>query len=339
MFDQLLQSAKTRTITHELALGILQESRDPANALKLFQAASVLRDERIGRDLWWSAAINGILPCKIDPICGYCGYATQEKMSNEQMVKVVKVLEGMGFQHLHISGGANLAGYDAEILSMVEAMRAVSSIAIEVNVGPSLGRETVRKLKALKVCSITSSLETISEEVFRDAKPGDSLEKRKALLEICEEEGMPTRGMLLIGLGESYDDRIRQLFYLKGLKGLRHVRFSRFNPPAGLRYADRPRCSPWEVAMVIAVARLIMPEVQLGLAAGNSHDDIPLWFLAGGGNQLLGAAAMRKTPKAQPGVNLIQIEEGLCIVSRMNTIEQYVQGMGLKIGFDCPPRA
>jgi biotin synthase len=142
MFDQLLQSARTETITHELALVILQESRDPINALKLFQAASALRDERIGRDLWWSAAINGILPCKIEPMCGFCGYATQEKMSNEQMVKVVKVLEGMGFQHLHISGGANLAGYDAEILSMVKAMRAISSIAIEVKVGPSLGRET-----------------------------------------------------------------------------------------------------------------------------------------------------------------------------------------------------
>jgi biotin synthase len=339
MFDRLLETAQKETLTHELALKIYEESRDPENARKLFQVASALRDKHIGRDFWWTAAINGILPCKITPMCGYCSYSNQEKLSNEQMVKVLKALEGLGFKHLHISGGANLAGYDAEILSMVEAMRAVSDIAIEVNVGPSLGRETVRRLKDLKVSSITSSLETINEEVFKKAKPGDSLEKRKALLEMCEEEGMPTRGMLLIGLGESNDDRIRQLFYLKGLKGMSHIRFSRFNPPAAARYSNHPRCSPWEVARIIAVARLIMPEMQLGLAAGNSHDDIPLWFLAGGGNQLLGASALRKSSKAQSEADVIQIEEGLCVVSRTALLERYVRGMGLKVGFDCPPNA
>ena len=86
---------------------------------------------------------------------------------------------------------------------MVEAMRAVSDIDIEVNLGPSITRETVRKLKELGVCSITSSLETFNEEMFKAAKPGDSLEKRKELLEICEAEGMATRGMMLVGLGES----------------------------------------------------------------------------------------------------------------------------------------
>ena len=312
MFDHLLEEARTETPTEEMALRILQESSDPKNAMKLFQTASAIRDEHIGRDFWWTAAIEGILPCKISPMCGHCSYSIQEKLSNELLLKALKTLEGLGFKHLHLSGGANLAGYDAEVLSMVEAMRAVSDIAIEVNFGPSLGRETVRRLKELNVSSITSSLETINEEVFEAAKPGDSLERRKALLQMCEEEGVSTRGMLLIGLGENYDDRIRQLFYLKSLKGLRHVRFSRFMPPASASYSNHPRCSPWEVARIVAVARLIMPDVQLGLAAGNSHDDIPLWFLAGGGNQLLGAAAVRRNPKAQTEVEVIPIEEGLC---------------------------
>ncbi len=329
MFDCLIEEALAEAPTHELALNILKESRDPANAQKLFQAASALRDERIGRNLWWTAAIEGILPCRLRPICGYCSYVNHEKLSNESLLKALKALEGLGFRHLHLSGGTSPAGYDAEILSMVEAMRGVSDIAIEVNLGPSFGRETVRRLKDLRVSCITSSLETINEEVFQQAKPGDSLQSRKALLEICEEEGVPTRGMLLIGLGESEDDRIRQLFYLKRLKGLRHIRFSRFNPTASGRYSSHPRCSPWEVARIVAVARLVMPEVQLGLAAGNSPDDIPLWFLAGGGNQLLGAAAVRKTPKSQAGVDVIPIEEGLWIVNRTKLQERYIHEMGL----------
>jgi len=174
-------------------------------------------------------------------------------------------------------------------------------------------------------------LETFNEEIFKAAKPGDSLEKRKELLEICEAEGMPTRGMMLVGLGESYEDRIGQLFYLRRFKGLFHVRFSRFSPSPSTAYRDRPRCSPWELARTIAVARLIMPRVQLGLAAGNTHDDIPLWFIAGGGNQLLGAAAVRKKAAEQPAAKATHVIDGIAVVDRMEIQERYIREMGLSI--------
>ena len=166
-----------------------------------------------------------------------------EPPSIESLVKAVKALEALGIRHMHLSGGTNPDGYDEEILAMVKAMRAASSVAIEVNLGPSFQRETVRELKKLGVTCITSSLETMNEEIFRMTKPGDSLEKRKALLEMCEEEGMPVRGMMLVGLGESYADRIQHLFYLKSLSGVRHLRFSRYMPRP-TSPLDLPRCSP-----------------------------------------------------------------------------------------------
>jgi biotin synthase len=329
MFEQLLEIARTGSLTPEATLRILEDSREPQNALKLFSTASQIRDEHVGRELWWTAAIEGITPCRLSPRCSYCTYTDHEILSKELLVKALAVLEGLGFRHLHLSGGTNMDGYDEEIIGMVEAMRAVSDVEIEVNLGPSITRETVRKLKNLKVSSVTSSLETLNEELFREAKPGDSLEKRKELLEICEAEGMPTRSMMLVGLGESNADRVRQLFYLKALKGFQTLRFSRFFPFSSTNFRDRPRCSPWELARTVAVARLIMPDIQLGLAAGNTHDDIPLWFLAGGGNQLLGAAAVRKKAQEQPGVKIIQVAEGLAVVDRTETQERYAREMGL----------
>jgi biotin synthase len=130
--------------------------------------------------------------------------------------------------------------------------------------------------------------------------------------------------MMLVGLGESEEDRIRQLFYLRQLRGLHHVRFSRYSPKTNGAFV-RPRCSPWEVARVIAVARLILPGVQLGLAAGNSPDDIPLWFLAGGGNQLLGAAANRKGATGE-----------IAITDRREIQQQFAASLGLQVGFECP---
>ena len=54
---------------------------------------------------------------------------------------------------------------------MVRAIRNISNLVIEINLGPSLSVETIKSLKALQVFSITSSLETINEELFRQAKP------------------------------------------------------------------------------------------------------------------------------------------------------------------------
>jgi biotin synthase len=120
---------------------------------------------------------------------------------------------------------------------------------------------------------------------------------------------------------------------------LRHVTFSRYYPPPATNYLDLPRCSPWELARIIAVARLVLPAVQLGLASGNTHDDIPLWFLAGGGNQLLGAAAVRGKTGAAPGVEVIPIEDGLAVVNRMEIQKHYARDMGLNITFECPKGA
>ncbi len=223
-FDKLIETALKDGIDKELALKILKDAKDPVNGLTLFQAATALRDERIGKDLYLSAGIGGVLPCLIVPKCRYCNYGATDPMDEEKLVMAVKAIEGLGIRQVHLSGGSSLAGYDKEILSMVRAIKAASDIDLEINLGPSLSLETVRALKSMGVSSITSSMETFNEAVFADSKPGDSLARRRELMEICDREGMSIRSMMLIGLGESLEDRIDHLFYLK--------RFLEALPPA-----------------------------------------------------------------------------------------------------------
>ncbi len=332
MFETLLTQAKQGPVGPELALALLEGSARPEHALLLFQAASELRDRHLGRTLWWTGAIEGILPCRLAPMCSYCTYRNGPPFSRAMLLEAVRALEGLGFRHLHLSGGTRLEGYDEEVLAMVRAIREVSDVRIEVNVGPSLSLPTVRALKALGISSITSSLETIRPELFRDAKPGDTLDGRKALLTMADAEGIATRAMMLLGLGETLADRIQFLFFFKQLKHAHQLRFSRLQPFPGTPYGNKPRCSPWELARTVAVARLVHPALELGLAAGNSLDDIPLWWLAGGGNQLLGAAVTRS---GKPGAT--ELAEGLCLTSRMADQARYTGEMGLAIGFAPPP--
>lgn len=337
-FAELIAQVTRPDPPKELALQLLQRSREPALALQLFAAASKIRDETMGKTLWWSAGISSMMPCRVEPLCTYCTYFTVKSFPLDELVASVKAIEDLGIRHLHLSGGTDLAGYDNELCEAVNAIRDVSSIEIEINLGPSLTRNGVRRLKQLGVASITSSLETFNPEIFAKAKPGDSLDARKALIEMCQDEGMPVRSMILVGLGESEADRIDHLYWLLQFPRLYHLRFSRFMPYRGTSWENHPRCSPWEVARLVAVARLLMPHVDLGLAAGNSPDDIPLWYAAGGGNQVLGASvSMRQgRVKAQPGETVIPVTDRVSLVSRMGHIAQFVRGLGRDIGSAAP---
>lgn len=337
-FDTLIETVRGEAPPKEAALELLQRSREPALALRLFEAASDVRDKALGRTLWWSAGISSMMPCRIVPRCTYCTYFTTKSFPSEELVASVKAIEGLGIRHLHLSGGSSLDGFDNEMAEAVNIISDASEIEIEVNLGPSFSRDGIRRFKQLGVKSVTSSLETFNPEVFAKAKPGDSLPMRKELIEICQQESMPVRSMILVGLGESEADRIDHLFWLKDFSQVGHVRFSRFMPYAGTAWADHPRCSPWEVARLIAVARLLMPKVDLGLAAGNTPDDIPLWYAAGGGNQVLGASvSLRKgKPEPQPGADIVPVNDRVSLVSRMRMIEDFVRGLGREIAATPP---
>ncbi|MFZ3132804.1 MAG: radical SAM protein [Desulfosporosinus sp.] len=331
MIEGLLKEALSQGITPGLALNILEESAKPEEALKLFGAASRIRDEHLGQELWWSAGISGIFPCTLTPRCSYCTFYAESFLPSQEIAAAAKELANLGIRHMHLSGGTCLQGYDQELIALVQEIRCVSDIDVEVNLGPSLSVNTIKILKDMGIKSVTSSLEVCNDELFRQVKPGDSLEARKDLIEMCEQEEMSVRSMILIGIGESLQDRIEHLFYLQKFHRLYHLRFSRFYPYPQTACSEIPRCSPWDLARTIAVARLILPHVQLGLAAGNNHDDIPLWFLAGGGNQVSGASVSRKLPHAAWGQNVIRLSDNLYLIDRRRLIEHYMEGMGRRI--------
>lgn len=311
-------------------------------AIKLFGAAGRVRDRHLGRNPWWSAGVSSITPCDLTELCTYCTFYTRKAAANEDIVAAVRAIVDLGIRHLHLSGGTRLpeegavsgamGGLDERLVDIVASIRDAidDEIDIEVNVGPSLTRPGLRALKDLGVAAVTSSLEVLNPELFRRFKPGDSLEGRIRLMEWCEEEGMPIRSMMLVGLGESDEDRIDHLLFLRRFSMLRHLRLSRYMPFPGAS-AGGVRCSPWPVARLTAIARLLYPTVDLGLAAGNSPDDLALWWLAGGGNQILGAALSMKDPrgKADGENRSIAVAERIVLHDNMPQISRYLGELGL----------
>lgn len=323
------------SLTPTEALALMQNARNlnqPEAAFALFQRACQGRKQMLGDQLWWTSGSGGIFPCHVVPRCSYCSFFTEDHFPIDALLRGLELIENMGIRQFHISGGTDLnGGFEEPLLAMVRTIREHSSLQLEVNLGPSFSEQTVLELKHLGVESITSSLECTNPEIFSTVKPGDSLDRRQDLLETCEKISMPSRTMMLVGLGESDEDRIAQLFYLKQFRELYQLRISRFMPFSGTALQSHPRCSPWETALVTAIARLILPDREISLAAGNGTEDIPLWYLAGGGNQLLGVSITRHMPKASPDVIVHEIGEQIYVVDKRKEIERILEGMLLKI--------
>lgn len=318
-------------------LGVYRNSADPRYAADLFREASRVRDLYAGTQPWWSSGVTAVTPCRLEPLCTYCNFFTTKETRTEDIVAAVRAVAALGIQHVHLSGGTRLyvdgdpdSGFDREVIAAVCAVRDAVPIQVEVNVGPSLSREGVRALRELGVVSITSSLEVLNKELFERLKPGDSLPGRIRLMEFCEEEGMPIRSMMLVGIGESDRDRMEHLLFLRRFSQMKQLRLSRYMPIKNSA-AGAERCSPWPVARLTAMARLMYPSLEVGLAAGNSPDDIALWWLAGGGTQVLGASASMKRlrPRDTEGDS-----DSVAVHNSMPVLSRYFADLGLTPQFE-----
>lgn len=320
-------------VTKKDALEIWKSIKTPQDALDLFARASKVRDSNLGGKIWMTSGSGGIFPCSVFPRCRYCTFFSESTVDIPTIVLGVKKLQELGYRQFHISGGTNIDGnLETSLIRMVAALTSETKVGIEVNLGPSLSAQGVRELRNLGVESITSSLETFNPVIFNDAKPGDSLEKRIRLLQICDEENVSSRSMMLVGLGESIEDRVDQLFFLAGLEKLYQLRISRFHPFPNTEYSGKPACSPWDTAITTAIARLILPDREISLAAGNSEDDIPLWYLAGGGNQIMGghfSALGRKEPVEKFGTSIHRIGELAFVSDSSAAKRRLITGLGL----------
>lgn len=323
------------------ALSLLKACKDQYFALDLFKKASLIRDENVGKNMWFSSGSGGLFACDITPTCAYCTFFTRKQGKLDDLLAAVKKLDALGLRHFHISGGTSLKkGYDAEIIKTLEEIKKLSSMEIEVNLGPSFKKETLKEFKDLGVESVTSSLEVLNEELFKVAKPGDSLKARKDLLKECDKLDIPLNSMILLGLGESDEDIIDHLFYLASFENFYKLRLSRFYPFPNTKFANHPRCSPWKLACVCAVARLIMPKKQISMAAGNDFfNDLPLFHLSGGGGELFAVRMGKASPQAMPGVNVHELKEAkeeIYVIDQREHFSQCLESFGIKATNETP---
>ncbi|WP_458402897.1 5,10-methenyltetrahydromethanopterin hydrogenase cofactor biosynthesis protein HmdB [Methanobrevibacter sp.] len=292
MIDEILNKAKNgKELSDEEYLELLNID-DDEQLEKLFKIACQIRDKQ-STTIKLTSTVHLTNKCQIEPKCEYCGFAEETSKkgyynafyrSNDEILRAVNSIEEAHIPRVSCSGGYGYKGKQA-----VNACRIVkqnSNLEILVNVGGDLTEKSIDQLAQLGVDTICCNLETINEEVFYQRKPGDSLEKR---IETCKsvcEKGIGLSSGLLLGIGESVEDRLKHLRYLANFKTLEEIPIMGFNPYEGTPMADCPPFPLKEQLKIVAITRIMYPEITITMPTPTVGPENVEFSLRAGANNL-----------------------------------------------------
>ena len=304
-FSEALEHAREGEVSLESALTLLTGAARTESSRELFAAASRVRDERVGRSMVLTAHIHMITRCEVSPSCHYCSLAStipavqneRDRLPRRSLVHAVRYAVDRGVQSLVLVGGTDLGGSDAAVRRAVETAREVTDLPLALDVGPSLSPETVEWLKGRNARTIYCSVETTNAEVFRRAKPGDDLAARIAFNTMLERHHMVLGNVVMNGLGTA-EDLLGSMLFLRRFRRLTYLSISTFHPVPGTPWAKRRPASTRRSLRLLAIARLVFPGAQLGLAEVEVEDPgsaarVTSQLRAGGGNTFAGLLIYR----------------------------------------------
>ena len=160
-----------------------------------------------------------------------------------------------------------------------------TSLEILVNVGADLTQEAVNELKKCNADTVCCNLETTNEDLFNFVKPGEKLSDRINICQMVSDAGIGLSSGLLIGLGESYEDRVDHLLFLGTFDSLEEIPIMGFNPYVDTPMENHPPCSIEEQLKTIAITRIMYPKIRITVPTptiGPENVELPL--LAGANN-------------------------------------------------------
>lgn len=292
MIDEILDKAKQgKGLTDDEFLELLN-IEDEKNLEKLFKIACDIRDHQ-SKIIKLTSTVHLTNKCQIQPRCEYCGFAeeTSEKgyfnafyKSDDQILTAVKSIQEAHIPRVSCSGGYGYKGKQA--VNACKIVKENSNLEILVNVGGDLTEKSVQDLADLDVDTICCNLETINEDVFYQRKPGDSLDQRIITCKRVSDAGVGLSSGLLLGLGESKEDRIKHLRYLSNFKTLEEIPIMGFNPYEGTPMEDYPAFPLIEQLKMVAITRIMYPEITITMPTPTVGPENVEFSLKAGANNL-----------------------------------------------------
>jgi len=279
--------------------------------LDVLKEASAIRDARTGRVITYSRKVFIPLTNLCRDRCGYCTFAREpvdgqaHTMSPDEVLAVARAGQAAGCKEALFSLGDKPELRYPEyrdwldrrgFRSSIEYLRAMCQLVFEetgllphANPGV-LSREEMEQLRPVNA-SMGMMLETASTRLLAPGEahhrcPDKVPKVRLASLEAAGELRIPFTTGILIGIGETLDERVDALFAIRELNQkhghIQEVIVQNFRAKPDTLFAQRPEPAALDVARTAAVARLILGgTVNLQVPPNLSQDAYGFYLFAG----------------------------------------------------------
>ena len=243
---------------------------------ELCEGADRIREHFIGDKVDLCSIINGRSGrCPED--CKYCAQSAHNHTSceiydflpEEKIVEACKLNESEGVDRFSIvTSGRSLSGEEFEkAVHAYETMHAECRIDLCASMG-FLNAEQLHRLHEAGVTSYHHNIET-SKRNFPSICTTHTYEQKIETLKLVKKEGMCACSGGIIGMGETWEDRLDMAVSLAEL-GIDSIPLNALMPIEGTPLENQPRLTEDEILRTIAFFRYINPEANIRLAAGRA---------------------------------------------------------------------
>jgi FO synthase len=309
--DLLVELSERGTLTPDGASRLIRATgTDLAN---LMAAASKLRDRHKGRIVTYSRKVFIPLTNLCREACGYCTFARPpgdpkaKTLSPEEVLAIAQAGKALGCkealfslgerpeerhalarQHLLRFGYASTVEY---LAAMCRLVYEETGLFPHANLGV-LSRAELETLRPYNA-SMGLMLESTSERLLEVGQahygcPGKVPSLRIETMETAGALGIAFTTGILIGIGETLDERVESLFALRDLQArsgnIQEVIVQNFRVKPDIRMRGRGEPSSLDMVRTIAVARLILGGQQNIQAPPNLAPDAYQFYLLAGIN-------------------------------------------------------
>ncbi len=269
-----------KSLAQEIIAGRRLTREDDLNAFitcdlkELCEGADQIREKLCGKRVDLCTIINA-RSGRCPENCRYCAQSAHNHtncevydfLDEDTIVKEAKANEAEGVDRFAlVTAGRALTGEEFE-----KALRTYMRLQKETGLGlcASMGflsREQFKALKAAGVTRIHNNLET-SRRNFPNICTTHTYEMKEATIKMAQEEGLSVCSGGIIGMGETWEDRIDMAISLFEM-GVKSIPINVLTPiPGSPLEHERPLIED-EILRTIAIFRYINPEAQVRLAAG-----------------------------------------------------------------------
>lgn len=334
---------------------------DATDLASMMAAASELRDRGYGRVVSYSRKVFIPLTNLCRQKCGYCTFARgphdpiAHTMTPDEVLAVARAGARQGCKEALFSLGerpeeiyegvrADLARFGHATMSsylreMAERVLCETGLQPHINQG-LMERDEIISLREVSA-SMGMMLETVSLRLHEKGGahwncPGKVPEERLRTMRIAGEEKVAWTTGILIGIGETRDERVDSLFAIRDLhdehRQIQEVIVQNFRVKEDIAMRHRDEPSVFEMLRTIATARLVLGPRMNIQAPPNLTPDAHGMYLLAGINDWGGISPVTKdhiNPE-RPWPNLLELKDtcadaGFELRERLGLYPEYVR--------------